>query len=205
ARLEGVRPRGDGAPARRPGPPGVGGREQPATERRGSSLRHRRAPQAGPVTRAIPGTAAPTPVAERALAPDLARGMMLLLIALAHVPWFLWTSAPGSTLMHPAEGGVADRIAQAATIVLVDGRAWTLFGLLFAYGIGQLHARRLAAGDPERDVHRLLRTRHWWLLAFGLVHAALLWQGDILGTYGVLGLLLVPLFLHRSDRTLKVW
>lgn len=149
--------------------------------------------------------AAPTPVAERALAPDLARGMMLLLIALAHVPWFLFTSELGSTLLHPAEGGIADRITQAVTIVFVDGRAWTLFGLLFAYGIGQLHARRIAAGSSERDVHRLLRTRHWWLLAFGLVHAALLWQGDILGTYGLLGLLLVPLFLHRSDRTLTIW
>jgi len=150
-------------------------------------------------------TAAPTPVAERALAPDLARGMMLLLIALAHVPWFLFTSELGSTLLHPAEGGIADRITQAVTIVFVDGRAWTLFGLLFAYGIGQLHARRIAAGSSERDVHRLLRTRHWWLLVFGLVHAALLWQGDILGTYGLLGLLLVPLFLHRSDRTLTIW
>lgn len=151
------------------------------------------------------GAAAPTPVAERSPAPDLARGMMLLLIALAHVPWFLWTSELGSTLMHPAEGGPLDRAAQAVTIVFVDGRAWTLFGLLFAYGIGQLYARRIAAGSSERDVRRLLRTRHWWLLAFGLVHAALLWQGDILGTYGVLGLLLVPLFLHRSDRTLKIW
>jgi uncharacterized membrane protein YeiB len=80
-----------------------------------------------------------------------------------------------------------------------------MFGLLFAYGIGQLHARRIAAGSSERDVRRLLRTRHRWLLAFGLVHAALLWQGDILATYGVLGLLLVPLCLHRSDRTLKIW
>src|SRR5437763_613706 len=69
----------------------------------------------------------------------------------------------------------------------------------------QHHAGRISAGSSERAVHRLLRTRHWWLLAFGLVHAALLWQGDILGPYGLLGLLLVPLFLHRSDRTLTIW
>jgi len=150
-------------------------------------------------------TPTPTPVAERSVAPDLARGMMLLLIALAHVPWFLWNSELGSTLMHPAEGGTADRVAQAVTIVFVDGRAWTLFGLLFAYGIGQLYARRSAAGSTDAEIRRLLRTRHWWLLAFGLVHAVLLWQGDILGTYGLLGLLLVPLFLQRSDRVLKVW
>ncbi|OLM09102.1 MULTISPECIES: DUF418 domain-containing protein [unclassified Pseudonocardia] len=152
-----------------------------------------------------PVTVSPTPVAERALAPDLARGMMLLLIALAHVPWFLWTSELGSTLLHPADGGLVDRIAQAVTIVVVDGRAWTMFGFLFAYGIGQMYARRRAGGSSRRDVRRLLRTRHWWLLGFGLVHAALLWQGDILATYGLFGLVLVPLFLHRSDRTLKIW
>ena len=149
-------------------------------------------------------SATPTPVSERALAPDLARGMMLLLIALAHVPWFLYTSTPGVTLLHPAQGSLADRIAQAFTITVVDARAWTLFGFLFAYGIGQLHARRRARGSSERDVRKLLRTRHWWLLAFGLVHAVLLWQGDILGTYGLLGLILVPLFLNRSDRALKI-
>lgn len=149
--------------------------------------------------------ATPTPVTDRAVAPDLARGVMLLLIALAHVPWFLWNSELGSTLLHPAEGGTADRAAQAVTIVFVDGRAWTLFGLLFAYGIGQLYARRSAAGSTDPEIRRLLRTRHWWLLAFGLVHAVLLWQGDILGTYGLLGLLLVPLFLHRSDRVLTIW
>ncbi len=73
------------------------------------------------------------------------------------------------------------------TIVFVDGRARTLFGWLFAYGIGQLHTRRISTGSSQREVHRLLRTRHRWLLAFGLVHAALLWQGDILGTYACSG------------------
>lgn len=152
-----------------------------------------------------PPPASPTPVSERAQAPDLARGLMLLLIALAHVPWFAYTSELGVTLMHPATGTVADRVAQVFTIVVVDARAWTLFGFLFAYGIGQLYARRIAAGSSVREARRLLRTRHLWLLAFGLVHATLLWQGDILATYGLMGLILVPLFLRRSDRTLKVW
>jgi uncharacterized protein len=149
--------------------------------------------------------ALPTPVSRRALAPDLARGLMLLLIALAHVPWFLYTTDIGATLLHPAGGGVADRIAQAVTIVAVDARAYPLFALLFAYGIGQLYARQTRGGTSVRDARRILRTRHLWLLGFGLVHAALLWQGDILGTYGLLGLVLVPLFLNRSDRVLKIW
>jgi len=147
---------------------------------------------------------APTPVRERALAPDLARGMMLLLIALAHVPWFLFDSPIGPSPMHPDEGGVLDRIAQVVTMVVVDGRVHTMFAFLFAYGIVQMHRRQLDRGTDPKDARRLLRRRHWWMLAFGAVHALVLWQGDILGTYGVLGLILVPLFIGRRDRTVAI-
>ncbi|WMY78335.1 DUF418 domain-containing protein [Citricoccus sp. I39-566] len=153
----------------------------------------------------MPSHASPTPLSGRALAPDLARGMMLLLIALAHAPWFLYTSPVGVSPMHPADGNLADHLAQALTIVMVDGRTHTMFGLLFAYGIGQMYARQTARGTAPGEVRGILRRRHAWMLIFGLVHAALLWQGDILGTYGLIGLLMMPLFFRRSDRTLGVW
>ncbi|WP_392507936.1 DUF418 domain-containing protein [Naumannella halotolerans] len=149
----------------------------------------------------------PTPLAERSLAPDLARGTMLLLIALANTPWFLWTATRSElqTTMHAIDGSLADRIAQGFIIVVADVRTYPMFAFLFAYGIGQLYARQAAKGVPEPAARRLLQRRHLWLLAFGFVHAALLWSGDILGTYGLAGLILVPLFLRRSDTVLKVW
>ncbi len=146
-----------------------------------------------------------TTLSERSLAPDLARGMMLLLIALAHTPYFLYTAQVGSVGLHPVEGGLADRIAQALTLVVVDARVHTMFGFLFAYGIGQMYARQTAKGTGPVQARRLLRRRHLWMLAFGAVHALLLWQGDIIGVYGLIGLLMVPLFFGRTDRTLKVW
>ena len=51
----------------------------------------------------------------------------------------------------------------------------------------------------------LLRRRNLWLIAFGLVHATLLWIGDVLGAYGLAGLLLGWLFFRRRDTTLLVW
>ncbi len=147
----------------------------------------------------------PTPVAERVLAPDLARGMMLLLIVMAHTPWFVYEAPAGVALLHPVGGNLADLIAQALTIIVVDARTHTMFGFLFAYGIGQMYARQRARGTDAKEVRRLLRRRHLWLLAFGAVHALLLWQGDILGVYGLIGLIMVPLFLDRGDRTLKIW
>lgn len=147
----------------------------------------------------------PTPLSERSLAPDLARGMMLLLIALAHVPYFLYTARTGTIGLHPVVGDVADRIAQAFTLIVVDARVHTMFGFLFAYGIGQMYARQTSKGVSPGGARRLLRRRHLWMIVFGAVHAALLWQGDIIGVYGLIGLIMVPLFFRRTDRTLKVW
>ncbi|WP_261986605.1 DUF418 domain-containing protein [Actinomadura sp. HBU206391] len=69
----------------------------------------------------------------------------------------------------------------------------------------QLYLRQTAAGAEERAAVRLLRRRSLWLIVFGLLHATLLMAGDIVGSYGVVGLLLGWLFLRRSDRTLLVW
>ena len=71
-------------------------------------------------------------------------------------------------------------------LVLVDGRAYPLFGLLFGYGIGQLAARRRSAGTPVPEIVRLVRRRGLALVAIGAVHAALLWAGDIVAAYGLL-------------------
>ena len=50
-------------------------------------------------------TLTPTPSAlstsSRALAPDLARGFMLLLIALANTPWYLYGSTTSTSSIHP--------------------------------------------------------------------------------------------------------
>ena len=156
-------------------------------------------------TDAPPTTVRSTPVSERALAPDLARGTMLLLIALAHVPWFLYDAPVGMSTLHPTEGGLADRIAQALTVIVVDARTHTMFGFLFAYGVGQMYARQTSRGTSPMEARRLLRRRHLWMILLGAVHATLVWQGDIVGVYGLIGLIMVPLFLGRTDRTLRVW
>lgn len=147
----------------------------------------------------------PVQTGERALAPDLARGFMLLLIAVANTPWYLWGRELRATTIHPPGGSALDRITQVAAIVGVDCRVYPMFAFLFGYGMVQLLSRQRAAGHSERAVRALLRRRGLWLLLFGFVHAALLWQGDILGAYGLAGLLLSWLFLRRKDRTLLVW
>ncbi|MFV0252427.1 MAG: DUF418 domain-containing protein [Beutenbergiaceae bacterium] len=149
-------------------------------------------------------TSATRPAA-RSLAPDLARGWMLLLIALANVPWFLYAMPSGVVFAHPLEAQGVDLAWQLFSIVTIDGRSYPLFAFLFGYGIWQLYSRQAGAGTQQREAKRLLQRRHVWMIAFGAVHALLLWYGDIVGAYGLIGLLVVWLFLDRADRTLRIW
>ncbi len=127
----------------------------------------------------------PTSLAGRALGPDLARGVMLLFIALANSHYFL----EGSTLFggFPQDEGPVDRVVAWLISTFVDGRAFPMFGLLFGYGVAQIVRRQ---GDaPPKTVRRLLWRRAACLIVVGFLHAVLLYVGDILGAYGVLLLL----------------
>ncbi len=150
-------------------------------------------------------TAAPTPLTGRALAPDLARGALLLFIVIANSSWYLWDESTRLLSGWPVDASLADRIVQTVALIAVDGRSYPMFAALFGYGIWQLYARQVAAGTSPADARRLLQRRHAWMLVFGAVHAALLWAGDIIGAYGLVGLVIVWFFLGRKDRTLVIW
>jgi uncharacterized protein len=139
------------------------------------------------------------PLADRAPAPDVARGAMLLLIALANVHLYLY-DRPIGVRLYPVPATTADRVVTALQLLLVDGRAYPLFGVLFGYGIGQLAARRVAAGAT--DVVGVVRRRGLWLAVIGAVHVTLLWSGDIVAAYGVLGAALAGILVAGTEVSL---
>lgn len=145
----------------------------------------------------------PVTEGERSAAPDLARGIALLAIAVANSVVHLFGHETGPS-GRPLDAGTADRVVDFAAALLVDNRAYPLFAALFGYGVTQLLARQAAAGTPWPAARRLLARRNLWLIGFGFVHTALLFSGDILSLYGALGLILL-LLLRSSDRTLLVW
>ena len=142
-----------------------------------------------------------TPAADRALAPDLARGGMLLLIALANVHVYVH-GTPAGLRSYPRDLSGVDAVVAAAQLMLVDGRAYPLFALLFGYGIVQLAWRRAEVGLPAQAVVGLVRRRGWWMLAIGFAHALLLWAGDIVGAYGLIAVLAAGLLVAGSERAL---
>ncbi|AWW42819.1 DUF418 domain-containing protein [Streptomyces cadmiisoli] len=142
---------------------------------------------------------------ERALAPDLARGAMLLGIVLSNTAFHLWAARRGPSGWQPVDGSWLDHAVQFTMIIALDLRVYPLFAFLFGHGMMQLRLRQTAAGTEGRDVARLLRRRSLWLIAIGLTHAVLLMAGDIIGFYGVLSLVLGAAFLRRGERALAWW
>lgn len=148
------------------------------------------------------GGVSPTPVSERLLAPDLARGVMLLLIALAHSRML---HAGGNLLARPAGGGPVDIAVQWLLTSVVDGRAAPLFGLLFGYGLVQMTRRQTGPGGDPANARRLIRRRGAWLIVFGIAHVVLLYSGDIIGSYGVFALLFAGVVTWSSGRLWTVF
>ncbi|MUL40905.1 DUF418 domain-containing protein [Streptomonospora sp. PA3] len=129
---------------------------------------------------------------------------MLLLIALANTPWYLYTADQAATGAHPADGSAADRVVQFAMLTAVDGRVYPMFACLFGYGLIRIYDRQRDAGASAREAAAVVRRRNLWLLVFGFAHAALLFFGDILGAYGLIGLVAGRLLLRRGEAAMRV-
>ncbi|GAB7192600.1 DUF418 domain-containing protein [Kineococcus sp. NUM-3379] len=146
-----------------------------------------------------------TPVSQRAPGPDVARGAMLLLIALANAHVYVTGHDIGFRGYPEAElMGTGERVLTAAQLLLVDGRAFPMFSLLFGYGIVQLARRHEAAGAEPGAVRRLVRRRGWWMVLIGAVHGVLLWPADIIGAYGLIAVLFAGVLLRGRIRRLVV-
>ncbi len=142
---------------------------------------------------------------ERVLAPDLARGLMLLLIVASNTGFHLWAAKHGPTGWHPVDGSGVDKVVQFLMITMLDLRIYPLFAFLFGYGMMQLYERQVAAGTSAKAAVGLLRWRSFWLLVIGFAHAALFLGSEIIGFYGAASLVIGWIFLRRSTKTLLIW
>lgn len=128
---------------------------------------------------------------ERVHSVDALRGFSLLGILLLNIVSF---GLPFAAYMNPTAAGGADGINFATwltAMTLWDGKMRCIFSMLFGTGAIILleRAERRGAGIFAADIYY---RRTMWLILFGLLHAHLIWMGDILYAYGVVGLLLFP-------------
>ena len=150
-------------------------------------------------------------------APDVARGFMLLLIALANVG--SWVAGP-----EGRAPSTADRTWAFMRALFIDQRAYPLFALLFGFGLATMVNRRMASGidaycrqltgglrapsaaeldqaqeQATIDARRLVRRRGLWMVLFGLIHGAF-FPSEIIGTYGVVAVVFAGWFAHKHHK-----
>jgi len=131
-----------------------------------------------------------TPIPARLLSLDLVRGTALLGILLLNIVGF---AMPEAAYFNPrAYGGWhgADLAAWLVNFLFFDGRMRGLFSFLFGASLLIVTDAAEAAG---RDPARAHYARMGWLLLFGLAHLWLVWHGDILAHYALVGMIAYPL------------
>ncbi|MCK7592057.1 DUF418 domain-containing protein [Pseudomarimonas salicorniae] len=144
---------------------------------------------------------APLTSAERIDSLDLLRGFALLGILLMNIQVF---AMPGPAYTNPSNYGDLGGVnlwVWVLTHILADQKFMSLFSMLFGAGVCVFTERAMEKTGHAAALHY---RRTFWLLVFGLIHAHLIWYGDILYSYALCGLLLY-LFRRLSPRALLIW
>jgi uncharacterized protein len=132
-----------------------------------------------------PQRSAPVGEGDRIDSIDVLRGVALLGILILNIQAF---AMPGAAYMNPyAYGDLtgANYWVWWLSQVFADQKFMTIFSMLFGAGIVVMTSRAEQRAGHSAAIHY---RRMGWLILFGLLHAHLLWYGDILYAYGMCGL-----------------
>ena len=131
----------------------------------------------------------PIQPAERFVAIDVLRGVALLGILVMNIQGF---AMPMAAYFNPTALGPPSTVDFAIwtfSHLLFDQKFMTIFSLLFGAGIVIMTSRAEADGRRSALLHyrRMLA-----LFVFGMLHAYLIWDGDILVLYAICGAIVFP-------------
>ncbi len=119
--------------------------------------------------------------AARLVFPDVARGVALLGIAMANLP---------------------SQIAVMFSAIFVHNRGLPLFSTLLGFGVGLIAVSLWRKNISLSAARAIIARRYMFLAIFGFVHCALLFYGDIMLSYGIIGISMA-LLLTVSDKILQ--
>jgi uncharacterized protein len=140
------------------------------------------------------------PAKERIELLDALRGFAIFGILMANiVDWSGWQNLPDGQQAALA-GASGARAYDFLIAMFVEGKFYTIFSFLFGLGFALQLSRLERRGV---DGIRIYRRRLAILLAIGLLHMSLVWDGDILALYAAIGFVL-PFIRSWSDRRLLI-
>jgi uncharacterized protein len=134
-----------------------------------------------------PPGVAPLAAPDRLIAIDILRGIALFGVMAINVVFEFRVSIFQQFLGSDRAASPLDAAITSFLDHAIAMKAFALFSLLFGIGLA-IQFERI---DPNKRP-RLLTRRLLVLLAFGVVHLTLIWNGDILTEYALAGLLALP-------------
>jgi len=142
----------------------------------------------------------PTQAEERISLIDVLRGLALFGIIAANMRGF---AGPLTSYFRPSLvwNARSDFWVQAFIDTFIQGKFITIFAFLF--GVGFVLQFTRAEKRHGRFVRVYVR-RLFALILIGALHQLLFWWGDILISYALGGLLLIP-FRKRKNKTILIW
>jgi uncharacterized protein len=135
--------------------------------------------------------------AERLITLDVVRGFAVLVILWVNILSF---AMPDLAFLSPhfrVPPSAWDEPLWLTSFLFADGKFRGLFTLLFGASMMLVMDGAAAKGADAAAVHG---RRMLWLAVIGLGHHLLIWHGDILLTYALMGLLLTALHRWRAKR-----
>ena len=131
---------------------------------------------------------------------DILRGFALLGVLLDNIFGFTGWGFFTQSMREALPTWPADGIFALSELTFINGKFYSLFSLLFGIGFSIILIRNEQKGiNPLKIFYRRL----FILLVIGAAHLFLLWEGDILFLYALIGLIL-PLFKKFSNRALLI-
>jgi len=131
---------------------------------------------------------------------DVLRGMAVFGILLVNLWGFAWGTLSLRYGVLPATSPWRDQAAIFMVAAFAEFKFYPIFAFLFGAGFA-LHTRSLRQqlgswAAAQMAYKRRLR----WLLLIGLLHGCLIWSGDVLSSYALAGMLVLPLAASRLAR-----
>ena len=136
----------------------------------------------------------------RLLQLDVLRGVALFGILLVNIWGYAWGTLSLRYGTLPAPAPWLDQAAILVVAALAEFKFYPIFAFLFGAGFA-LHTRSLRqqlGSWPAAQAAYKRRLR--WLLLIGVLHGLLVWSGDVLSSYALAGMLILPLASGRPGR-----
>ena len=145
------------------------------------------------------GSIAPTRPAERINEIDIIRGLALFGILMVNMSFYKYP-----VFFERSPSGYPEGIEWFSAWfiqILFTSKFYAIFSFLFGLGFFIFMERTLAKG---LELVPFYRRRLFALLAFGFIHLVIIWTGDILFTYALVGFILLG-FRKMPLKSIRKW